>query len=103
MPPAISGYYFGEQAIAHRLGFRSKRIVTRLALTAGLPIYPRRRPNPHGKGWHRTYAISESAITAWELARANGFLSQLRARAAAKQEQADRALRVQKRLSAHDS
>ena len=85
-------YYVGEKAIAERLGLRSLRAVTRLILRYGLPVYPRRRQNYSGKGVHTAYAISESAISAWELARGREFAQKLRTRAEAKQLQADLAL-----------
>ena len=85
-------YYVGEKAIAVRLGLRSLRTVTRLILRDHLPVYPRRRRNYSGRGWHTAYAISESAISAWELAKGRQFVLQLKARVQAKQEQADLAL-----------
>lgn len=85
-------YYIGEHAIAQRLGLRSPRVITKLAISDGLPIYPRRIRNKSGKGYHRAYAISESAITAWELTQGMRFTAQLRARRALKLEQKQGAL-----------
>ena len=61
-------YYFGQQAIAERLGYRSVTPVQRLMKEGQLPVYKRRERNRNGNGSHWAWCISESAMTAWELA-----------------------------------
>ena len=85
-------YYIGQQAIARRLGLKSPRVITKLAIRDSLPIYPRRVRNKDGRGWHTAFAISESAITAWELTQGMRFVAQLRARQALKLERQHGAL-----------
>lgn len=85
-------YYIGAKQIAHRLGLRSPRVITRLIIRDALPVYPRRCRNPSGRGWHTSFCISESALTAWELAKGQRFGDELRKRAALKQDLADRGL-----------
>ena len=62
-------YYFGQQAIAERLGYKSAHTIRRLILKQGFPAYRRVERNRHGRGAHRAWCISESAITAWELSK----------------------------------
>jgi len=84
-------YYIGAKAIAERLGYKNTKTVTRLAIRQGLPIYKRILPLKSG-GTYRTYAISESAITAWELVQGQRCVAQLQARRAQKEEQRMHAL-----------
>ena len=72
-------YYLGAQAIAERLGYKSTRAIMRLHLYHGLPMYKRGLPLPQG-GRVNCWATSESAITAWELARGQQSSQQLRAK-----------------------
>jgi hypothetical protein len=95
-------YYIGARQIAHRLGLRSPRVITRLIIRDALPVYPRRCRNISGKGWHTAYCISESALTAWELAKGQMFGVELRKRAAIKQDLADRGLTNWKKARAHE-
>ena len=74
-------YYFGQQAIAERLGYKSKNMVIRLIQREGLPCYVRRQRNASGRGAHQAYTISESAITAWELSKGAQTVQKVRARA----------------------
>ena len=60
-------YYFGQQAIAERLGYKSPHTVQRLIEYDILPAYQRIQKNRNGRGNHKAWCISESAITAWEL------------------------------------
>ena len=85
-------YYIGQQAIARRLGLKSPKVILKLALRDSLPVYPRRVRNKTGKGWHTAFAISESAITAWEISKGQRFVAELRARQARKLEQQHGAL-----------
>ena len=62
-------YYFGQQAIAERLGYRSPGPVQSLLKSGQLPAYKRRERNRNGRGSHWAWVISESAITAWEIAK----------------------------------
>jgi len=73
-------YYIGSSAIAERLGYspRNSRIVKRLAVEEGLPIYKRRKQIKN-KAYVIAFAISESALTAWELAKGAAMVKQLRA------------------------
>jgi hypothetical protein len=71
-------YYLGAQAIAERLGYSPKnsRIVKRLAVQDGLPIYKRRKKTKN-KGFVTAFCISESALTAWELAKGRETVQRL--------------------------
>lgn len=84
-------YYIGAKAIAERLGYKNPKTVTRLAIRAGLPIYKRVYPLKTG-GTYRTYAISESAITAWELVQGQRMVAKLQERRAAQEEKKKHAL-----------
>lgn len=84
-------YYIGAKAIAERLGYKNAKTVTRLAIRAGLPIYQRVYPLKTG-GTYRTYCISESAITAWELVQGQRMVAKLQARRARQMEQRATAL-----------
>lgn len=64
MPPA---YHIGAQNIAIRLGYKSPRMVRKLIIKEGLPVYRRVIKIPTGTS--RAFAISESALTAWELSK----------------------------------
>lgn len=83
-------YYIGAKAIAARLGYKSTRIVSTLIVRDGLPVY--KRSKVHRTGACRCLAISESAITAWELSKGQQFVSQKRSRAAQKAEEKKYAL-----------
>lgn len=72
-------YYIGARAIAERLGYRNPKTVIRLAIREGLPISKRNVPLKTG-GFQRHWAISESALTAWELVAGQRAVSRLRAR-----------------------
>ena len=89
MPPA---YHIGAQAIAERLGYRSTKAVTRLILQEGLPVYKRSKKNP--VGCTRVLAISESALTAWELSKGRIEVQRRVAKAEAQRLERLTALRV---------
>ena len=60
-------YYFGQQAIAERLGYKSPHPIQRLIAEGSFPAYKRRKKNARGNGNHWAWCVSESALTAWEL------------------------------------
>ena len=72
-------YYIGARAIADRLGYKSTKTIIRLAYKQGLPIHKRSVPTKTGRVLK--YAISESAITAWELVRGQRECDRLRVKA----------------------
>lgn len=63
-------YYFGQQAIAERLGYKSTGPLDKLIKQGTFPGYKRRKRNACGNGTHWAWCASESAITAWELSMA---------------------------------
>ena len=75
-------YYIGAKAIAKRLGFRSVHTLQRLIAKENLPVHKRRVSNPSGTGGYQALAISESVITAWEIAKGHRFADQRRAKLA---------------------
>ena len=83
-------YYIGAKAIAERLGYKSPALVMRLVERAGLPVYKRRVR--HRTGCIIAFAISESAITAWELTQGQHFVNETRAKRALKLERQQGAL-----------
>ena len=82
-------YYLGAKAIAQRLGYKSPRMVTKMIVCEALPCYKRAERNRSGIGYHMAWCISESAVTAWEIARGQRFVAQRRA-AIAKTKEAKR-------------
>ena len=76
-------YHIGAKAIAARLGYKSTHVIHKLIIREGLPCYKRIVKNANGTGSYRALAISESALTAWELAKGQQFVAQRRAIAAA--------------------
>ena len=82
MPPA---YHIGAQNIAIRLGYKSSRMVQKLVLREHLPVY--KRSMKHRTGACKVLAISESALTAWELAKGQQFVSKMLAHSELKREQ----------------
>ena len=84
-------YYIGAKAIAERLGYKDSKTVIRLLIRDGLPIHKRRRVLKTG-GFVTSWAISESAITAWELVQGQRWVHKLRAKAALKLEKQEGAL-----------
>ena len=89
MPPA---YHIGAQNIAIRLGYKSSNMVRRLIIREGLPVYRRAKKTPRGACM--TLAISESALTAWELSKGRAEVQKSIAKAELKAEQRLTALRV---------
>lgn len=79
-------YYIGAKAILERLAYKSPRVLTKLILRDGLPVYKRVGQISTGRARHRCWAISESAITAWEIAMGQKYVNQIRARKAARDE-----------------
>lgn len=73
-------YYLGAKQIAARLGYKSPRMVMKLMLRDGLPVY--KRSKKHRTGACHVLAISESALVAWELSKGQQFVNQMRARQA---------------------
>ena len=73
-----SPYHIGAQNIATRLGYKSKRMVWKLVLTDGLPVYKRYVKTKTTR--YTALCISESALTAWELAKGRAYVSAMRAR-----------------------
>lgn len=71
-------YYLGMQAIAERLGYKNRKTVMKLVIREGLPIYKRRIRTRTGAT--HAYSISESAVTAWEIAKGQRTVAELRAR-----------------------
>jgi hypothetical protein len=59
-------YYLGAQAIAERLGYKDTKVVMRLHIEQGLPMYKRAQRLKHG-GFTYMWAASESMIAAWEM------------------------------------
>jgi hypothetical protein len=86
-------YYLGAQAIAERLGYKDTKVVMRLHLERGLPIYKRAERLKHG-GFVRKWAISESAITAWELMQGQRSIQAMQHKRDLKQQQNRTALRA---------
>jgi hypothetical protein len=58
-------HYWGAKAIVQRIGLRDATRLPHLIKRWGLPAFLRRAPGH----LRNTYYISESAITAWEIAR----------------------------------
>lgn len=77
-------YYIGAKAIAERLGYRSTRMVMKLVERDNLPVYKRVKKTRTGAC--TCLAISESAITAWEITKGQQFVNQTKAKRRAKQE-----------------
>ena len=77
-------YYLGTKAILERLGYRSPKVLTRLIVKDGLPVYKRvgKTKDNNGRGRHRCWCISESAITAWEIALGQKYVQEVRRRTA---------------------
>ena len=71
--------YLGRKAIVERLGYKSPRVLTNLMIREGLPAYRRIVKTPTTQ--YRIWAISESALTAWELAKGQMWVAKVRARA----------------------
>ena len=89
-------YHIGAQAIAARLGYKSRRMVDTLIRREGLPVYKRsHQPRPN-VCW-KVLAISEEALVMWELAKGARHVARRRARAAEKEEGRMLALARQKR------
>jgi len=82
-----SPYHIGAQNIARRLGYRSRNMVYKLIDRDGLPAYKRYQKNPRGTGSYLVLVISESALTAWELAKGAHFVDERWKRRALKLEQ----------------
>ena len=86
-------YYIGAKAIAERLGYKTPKMALKLMERDGLPLYKRVTKNPKNpRSVIRTWCISESAITAWELVMGARFVNELRARKALKLERTHGAL-----------
>lgn len=86
-------YYIGAKAILERLAYKSPRMITKLIERDGLPVYKRVGKTKTGqRGAHRCWCISESAVTAWEIAMGQRFVNQLRAKKALKEETRKHAL-----------
>ena len=83
-------YYIGQLQIAARLGYKSPRMVRKLAVRDGLPIYERIIKIPTGA--YKAYCISESAVTAWELSKGQRMINKLRAAEEVKAEKKKHAL-----------
>ena len=92
MIPTYGGYYLGAKAIAARLGYRTPKMVNRLVLRDGLPVYKRIQKNKIGCS--RVLAISESALTAWELSKGRLYGQRKLAEEQLKLEQRRTALRA---------
>ena len=73
-------YYLGMTAIAHRLGYKNRKTAMKFVIREGLPIY--QRYLKHRTGKVRCYCISESALTAWELAKGAQTVAKLRSKSA---------------------
>ena len=71
-------YYIGMTAMAHRLGYKNRKTAMKFVIREGLPIY--QRYLKHRTGRVKAYCISESALTAWELAKGAHVVAQLRAK-----------------------
>lgn len=84
-------YYIGAKAIAERLGYKDTKIVVRLMERDALPAFKRRRVLKTG-GFVTSWAISESALTAWELVQGQRYVNEVRARRALKLERTQGAL-----------
>ena len=81
-------YYIGAKQILERLAYKSPRMITKLIERDGLPVYKRVGKTKTGqRGAHRCWCISESAVTAWELAMGQRTVNQMRTKRAAKEEQ----------------
>jgi hypothetical protein len=86
-------YYLGAAAIAERLGYKDTKVVMRLHIERGFPMYKRAMPLKQG-GYVRMWATSESAITAWELLQGQRSSQQQRQKRDEKAEQALHALKA---------
>lgn len=73
-------YYLGTKAILARLGYKSPKVLTRLIVNDGLPVYKRVGKTASGRAAHRCWCISESAMTAWEISMAQKYVTQVRRR-----------------------
>ena len=73
-----SPYHIGTKAIAARLGYKSPRMVRKLAIREGLPVH--RRAVTHRTGAIIKLAISESALTAWEVSKGREYVMRARAK-----------------------
>lgn len=83
-------YYIGAKAIAERLGYRSPKMVMKLVERAALPVY--KRQIKHRTGSVMAFAISESAITSWEIVQGQRFVNEIKAKRAAEAERKKHAL-----------
>ena len=73
-------HYWGAKAICERLGFKSAHKLKQFINRYQLPVFPRR----HGKRPEKVYYSSESALTAWEIAKGIEYRQALQVRATAK-------------------
>ena len=73
-----SPYHIGAQNIATRLGYKSQKMVMKLVARDGLPVY--KRYERHRTGCCMKLAISESALTAWEISKGRHFVASVRAK-----------------------
>ena len=80
-----SPYHIGTKNIAARLGYKSPKMVRKLAIREGLPVH--RRAVTHRTGAIIKLAISESALTAWEVSKGRVYVMKARAEEARKAEQ----------------
>ncbi len=86
-------YYIGAKAILERLAYKSPRMINTLIERDGLPVYKRVGKTKTGqRGRVRCWCISESAVTAWEIAMGQRFVNQARAKRAVKQDMSKHAL-----------
>ena len=86
-------YYIGAKAILERLAYKSPRMITKLIERDGLPVYKRVGMTKTGqRSSYRCWCISESALTAWEIAMGQRTVNQLRAKRAIKQDREKHAL-----------
>mgnify|MGYP001614425840 CR=1 FL=1 len=86
-------YYIGAKQILERLAYKSPRMIQKLIDRDSLPVYKRVGKTKTGqRGAHRCWCISESALTAWELAMGQRTVHQVRARKALKLERQQGAL-----------
>ena len=73
-------HYWGAKAICDRLAFRSPSKLKQFIDRHNLPVFLRK----HGSRPEKIYYSSESALTAWELAKGLEYRLMLRSKAARK-------------------
>ena len=88
-------HYWGAKAIVERIGLRDSRRLPYLIKRFGLPAFLRRAPGH----LRNTYYISESAVTAWEIARGMQYRETLLAKEQERGTAGPEGARISKRIA----